>query len=592
MKDMENSYQEVALKIHKDEEQVCTRYLSHKVALGAKHMDHLIEAVELPLNRDNNRVIIISDTKAYGYQAASYLLVKSQNIETGQSDHPFEFDYDEEDYDDIYEEFMDEYGEIGDAETSVYSRSMDMIIANTEIWDPKLEELSTPNVISMQRQASNLNLVKHAVNLLLYCSRRDQDQEKLMEEIENHLEQFHNLFLMLPSDSVSENFVERLVFEHDFSLIHVKEPSLAQLVKVFHDLTEKYGLEVAKKADIRSILQELKNYRKHLFWEKDIEKLICNTAKKVKGRVACEKDFSLYYYRGGQGVPGEIKLNKMIGQNEVKNQILRMVKSARLARLQQEKYGQKTAIYKHMAFEGAPGTGKTQIARITAQIFHEHGLSNGIFVEAGRSDLIAGYLGQTAIKIAKLFDRAKGGVIFIDEAGSLVQNNQDIYTKEAITTLIRYMENNPDTTVIFATYNDEMERLLDSDRGFRSRIAKIVEFQSYTDEELWEILKLMAANQHYSIDQNSREIVLRYIETLKMSKKEEFGNAREMRKLLQMAQEEMALRLFSDRRKSIKEEITSDDIKKAVNILIKRIPKKRQAIGFSITPSRSEYARM
>jgi ATPase family associated with various cellular activities (AAA). len=212
-------------------------------------------------------------------------------------------------------------------------------------------------------------------------------------------------------------------------------------------------------------------------------------------------------------------LNKLIGQNDVKDQILRLVASFKLANALNEKYGTDTSIYKHMAFAGPPGTGKTQIARITARLFHEHGLSNGIFLEVGRNDLVAGYLGQTAMKVSKIFEKAKGGVIFIDEAGSLVLNSQDNYTKEAITTLIRFMENNPDTTVILATYPDEMERLLDSDRGFRSRIAKVIEFLPYTDDELWEIFKLMAADRHHTVEDAAKGIVLGYIEALKKAKK-------------------------------------------------------------------------
>lgn len=583
MNNFDKTYQEVVIRNVKDDEGQNIRYMSCNASPGAKYMDHLNEAVRLPLKSDTNRVIIIADSKAYGYQAANYLLSKSQSLLL-TSHNNTEYDYDEDDFDDLFDEIIEE-DDYGNSNLTVpsFDLSKDMIVAGAEIWNPKTDELM-PNIMPLYRQSGLINIIDKASNLLLYCSRADQDNDRVMEEIENHLEHLNNFYLLLPSDSVSENFVERLVFEHDFSVIHVKEPGQSQLKDVFKDLAKRYGLRIEKNADIKSIIQELKNYRKILFWEKDIEKLIIKTVKKVQGKVAGKRDFSLYYYKG-QDLSGEMLLNKMIGQKEVKDQILRTVANVKLAAYLAEKHGTKTAIYKHMAFAGAPGTGKTQTARITARLFHENGLSNGIFIEAGRNDLVAGYLGQTAIKIAKLFEKAKGGTIFIDEAGSLVQNSQDIYTKEAITTLIRYMENNPDTTVILATYPDEMERLLDSDRGFRSRIAKIIEFESYTDNELWEILKLMASDRHCTIDENAKETVFKYIDSLRKSKKDEFGNAREMRKLLQTAQEEMAFRLFYDKSKSKDELITCDDLKKAVSNLSKMIPKSPNPLGFSMAAS-------
>lgn len=584
MENLNNIYQDVLIRVYKDEEEQGVKYISHHIACGAKYMDHLYEAVRLPLSSHNNRVIIIADTLSYGYQAASYLLSKSHSLVTAQPYKSVEFDYEEIDFEDFLDEIpeTDETNDCyGDSGSAPFGRSKDMIIANAEIWNPETDEL-VPNLIPFQRQAGISGMISRACNILLYCSRRNQDCAQVMDEIENHLDHTNNFYILITSDSVNENFVERLVFEHDFFVIRIKEPTLEQLKNVFKDLAGQYKLKISKDVDVAEIIQELKNYRKTLFWEKDIEKLIIKTSEKVKGKIAVKKDFSLYYYKG-QDISGETMLNKLIGQNDVKDQILRLVASFKLANALNEKYGTDTSIYKHMAFAGPPGTGKTQIARITARLFHEHGLSNGIFLEVGRNDLVAGYLGQTAMKVSKIFEKAKGGVIFIDEAGSLVLNSQDNYTKEAITTLIRFMENNPDTTVILATYPDEMERLLDSDRGFRSRIAKVIEFLPYTDDELWEIFKLMAADRHHTVEDAAKEIVLGYIEALKKAKKEEFGNAREMRKLLQTAHEEVAIRLMNGKSNSGYELITCDDIKKAVSGLKKGISKTPLPMGFTVT---------
>jgi AAA+ superfamily predicted ATPase/AcrR family transcriptional regulator len=580
-------YQKVSFKRIYEKNMPFAKYLSHKVNLGCKHMEHLKDIEKLSMDKEYNRVIIISDTKSAGFQAATYLMLKKTAIRmTPPSVQRYEED--EELFEDLVDECMEEFEEAEEEDTEDYNETQDMIVENAELWDPKTEENDSPNPIQMQKRLNCVQVVDSAVNVLLQCNRTEQDKEMILEEIIDRLERYQNFFLLLPSDSVSSNFVERLAFEYDFSIVHAKEPSMDQLQLIFNDLIMEYGLKLNKNVEVKEIIQNLKSYRGPLFWEKDMEKLIADTVKLLHGQPAGKEDFKLFYYNGKKPT-GELQLQAMVGQKEAKAQIMRMTASAKLAEFQKEKYGESLPVYKHMAFQGAPGTGKTQIARITAQIFHEHGLSNGKFIEAGRNDLVAGYLGQTAIKIAKLFQKAKGGVIFIDEVGSLVQNDMDSYTKEAITALLQYMENNPDTTVIFATYNNEMERFLNSDRGLRSRVARIVDFQAYSVEELWDILKLMAAKQHFTIAEEAKEAVIQFIEDYKKIKKDEFGNAREMRKLLQVAQEEVALRFFRSYKNKGQEVITVEDIEKAIKSLMGQGPVKKVPFGFTYTPDRKEY---
>merc|ERR1719428_1556403 len=144
----------------------------------------------------------------------------------------------------------------------------------------------------------------------------------------------------------------------------------------------------------------------------------------------------------------------------------------------------------HMIFSGNPGTGKTTVARIVAELLAAMGiLRKGHLVEADRSTLVAGYSGQTALKTKQVVEQAMGGVLFIDEAYSLVQGDgKDSFGHEALDTLIKMIEDKrQDLVVILAGYSDEMQRLLDSNPGVRSRFPTTIDFVDYTEEELMQI---------------------------------------------------------------------------------------------------------
>ena len=184
-------------------------------------------------------------------------------------------------------------------------------------------------------------------------------------------------------------------------------------------------------------------------------------------------------------------------------------------------------IHRHMIFFGNPGSGKTMSARIAAEIMAQAGISNGTFVEADRSDLIGEYVGQTAPLVKKKFDEARGGVLFVDEAGFFLQKESGEYVIEAMKEFIRYMENYPDVTVIFAMYEKEVDDFLGLDEGLRSRIRSLVRFEDYSSEQLIKILKDMFVERGYTITKRALDILEDHIRQCGSG----FGNARGARKL-------------------------------------------------------------
>lgn len=189
----------------------------------------------------------------------------------------------------------------------------------------------------------------------------------------------------------------------------------------------------------------------------------------------------------------------------------------------------------NLAFTGNPGTAKTTAARIFARVMKENGiLSKGDLLEVGRAAVVAKYVGQTAIKVKELFAKAKGNVLFIDEAYSLVDEWENSYGDEAIATIVQEMENHrDDVIVIFAGYPDKMQAFLSRNPGLRSRVPFVIEFDDYTAEELTEIAKKEIEQMGYTIEPAAEEKVLEICRDAIGS--EDCGNGRFSRNLVDAA---------------------------------------------------------
>lgn len=233
----------------------------------------------------------------------------------------------------------------------------------------------------------------------------------------------------------------------------------------------------------------------------------------------------------------------MVGLQNVKAVVNQVIASYKMQKLKNGYLPDKAQICKHMLFTGNPGSAKTTVARLIAEIFKENGiLETGAFVECGRADLVGRYVGWTAKEVKAKFRQAEGGVLFIDEAYALVEED-GLYGDEAINTIVQEMENRRDNViVIFAGYPDKMQAFLDKNEGLRSRIAFHVNFPDYTKNELMQILEHMLGNMQYTASDGAKQKAAEIFEravNLPYS-----GNGRLVRNMLEQATMKQSARLY------------------------------------------------
>ena len=228
------------------------------------------------------------------------------------------------------------------------------------------------------------------------------------------------------------------------------------------------------------------------------------------------------------------ELNEYIGLAGIKKEVNNLINMVTVYNLRRQHNLPTVDMSLHMVFTGNPGTGKTMIARLMARIYRALGiLSKGQLVEVDRSGLVAGYVGQTAKKTSEVVEKAKGGVLFIDEAYALNSSSENDFGQEAIDTLLKAMEDNrEDLVVIVAGYDKLMEDFIHSNPGLESRFNRYLHFDDYSTDEMCDIFAMQLQKNKYTLDEGARDAVRSYIEAAN-THSIAFGNARGVRNIFE-----------------------------------------------------------
>lgn len=235
----------------------------------------------------------------------------------------------------------------------------------------------------------------------------------------------------------------------------------------------------------------------------------------------------------------------MIGLTNVKQEVTSLSNYIKIQQVRTHKGLKSTSISYHCIFTGNPGTGKTTVARIVAGIYKEMGiLKKGHLIETDRAGLVAEYVGQTAVKTNAIIDSALDGVLFIDEAYSLISGSSNDYGKEAISTLLKRMEDDRSRlVVILAGYTKEMKDFIDTNPGLQSRFNRYIEFPDYSSDELLEIFELNVKKFDYNISDEVKAAIKDHFRVEVENKDKNFGNARFVRNFFEKTLERQADRL-------------------------------------------------
>ena len=525
------------------------------------YLKNLMEEIE-KCNTSLNNVIIATSSEPVAVKCAKLLLdheeefLKRRKTVNEQEDtDPYgiydeEFDDDDFDYDFSYEDEETDTLKLVRLPKSGINKDVPI-----NVYLKLLEEIESDAVIYEgveHREADNADIV----NAILADKRKRK-------------------YVWIPPEMVEDAWVTSLRMENSFAFIKIEDVPKSYYETVFEALLSNTEYELQSDVTVANVVNNIMKLRGKHFAEEDLQWIIQNAIHKKEledddHKILSMEDFVL---NGKLEKPALERLEEMPGLKEVKDMVIEqtalLVESRRNENLKN--------MHGSMIFYGNPGTGKTTCARLLAEVMKDHGVTNATFIEASRADIIGEYVGSTATKVASLFEKARGGILFVDEAGFFLNEGAGGYVNEALKEFVRFMENCPDVTVIFGMYEQEAEKFLNLDAGLTSRISRMVEFKDYSNKELQDICSYMAKTNGYNLEKAAIEPLMDYVASLKKSKN--YGNAREIRKVMESAIIAHSVRIMAkDTRK--KDVLTVDDVKKGIERL-RKTPKNKNNFGFA-----------
>lgn len=398
--------------------------------------------------------------------------------------------------------------------------------------------------------------------------------------------------------SHSNHLEKSLLFETGIELCVLEKAEIPYYEQVLSDVIKEKGYKLSRTVNKIQLIKGLIDYRASGFrGSVDIETIVNKAInkKQSESKTITKSDFDLSFTvheiqkkltSQGKTLDAVSELDKLIGLAEVKSQLQRLVKRMKFDKQRRNSGFMTSDTHASAVFMGSPGTAKTTVARIFGKMLCEANvLACDTFLEVARKDLVGKFVGWTAPTVAKVFEEAKGGTIFIDEAYSLVSEGMsDGYSDEALSEIIRQMENNPNTLVIFAGYRDKMSKFIqNANPGLRSRLTNVIEFKDYELEEMIEMFAYFLRKEDYVVENPiiANDSIRRFLSKITTLQSENIGNGRLIRKLFKTAVGFMAERDDNDL-KTLKPSDIDQAAEEILNAerLVSQISNNQMKIGF------------
>lgn len=372
-------------------------------------------------------------------------------------------------------------------------------------------------------------------------------------------------------DSIASSQVKDLAYTLCVNLVAKCKKNLQLKIEYDDLIVEALGRKYSPVQGVKGLEDHINDYIYETLSEMKLQKILCDDENVkltyqdeycivLKNGEVIKTSQYLKNYNAIELEEARKELEKVVGLSKVKEYVWNLETNFKVQKMREEKGLKKSDVSMHMIFVGNAGTGKTTIARIVAKYLKAIGvLSSGHLSEVTRADLVGQYAGHTAVKTTDVIRGAKGGVLFIDEAYSLCRDENDVFGLEAIDALLKGMEDNRDNlVVILAGYEEEMQDFLKANSGLRSRFPNLVHFEDYTVDEMYEITKITVASKGYKLHSSCEEGLRHQFEKHQIKGKNDAGNGRLVRNLIEAAILNQSKRIVRDTSADMEELIDSD----------------------------------